>query len=265
MLPGEVAAAIDHYVDRLRHESDGQVAAVYAAGAIALDDFSPRQSNVDLVVVCDPLLSAEGARAARRAERALDRAGRRAEVWYTTWEEVAGGSAASAGGQGDGRRRAGVGEAGVGDDVGSGEGGAAASALATPMTRSLLRHDPLALFGPDWPVVDYDADSFRSWCLGRLESLAAGDKGLLVLRRAVTPMVLEAARLAQGAITGRLFSKSEAGESVGAVVSPRYRRILTDTVGYRRGAQTSMYWGPFERKYDALILVRDLLDAAAAA
>ncbi|MGH9114876.1 MAG: hypothetical protein ACRDWW_03510, partial [Acidimicrobiales bacterium] len=161
----------------------------------------------------------------------------------------------------------GVGPAGA--DVAAGEGEAddagVVSSLATPMTRSLLRHDPLALFGPDWPVVGYDPDDFRAWCLGRLESLAAGDKGLLVMRRAVTPMVLEAARLAQGAITGRLFSKSEAGESAGVLVSPRFRRILTDAVGYRRGAQTSMYWGPFERKYDALILVRDLLDAAGAA
>ena len=126
----------------------------------------------------------------------------------------------------------------------------------------MLRQDPVALFGPDWPVVDYDEADFRSWCTERLRAMVTGRKGLLVLRRAVTPLVLEASRLAQGAVTGRVFSKSEAGESIGMIVAPRYRRILTDAVGYRRGAQTSMYWGPFERKYDALVLLRDLVEVA---
>jgi hypothetical protein len=45
-------------------------------------------------------------------------------------------------------------------------------------------------------------------------------------------------------------------------VSSRHRRVVVDSVGYRQGAQTSMYWGPFERKYDALALARDLLRAA---
>jgi hypothetical protein len=93
--------------------------------------------------------------------------------------------------------------------------------------------------------------------------MAAGRKGLLVMRRAVTPLVLEAARLAQGAVSGRLMSRTEAGESVGPLVSTRYRRILTDAVGFRAGAHTSMYWGPFERKYDALILLQDLAHLAA--
>jgi hypothetical protein len=132
------------------------------------------------------------------------------------------------------------------------------------MTRAILRRDPLALVGPDWPVVAFDDAELRSWCLDRLRELVSARKGLLVMRRNVTPMVLEAARLAQGAITGRMYSKSEAGESAGVLVSSRYRRILTDSVGFRRGARTSMYWGPFERKYDALVLLRDLVAAAVA-
>ncbi len=133
------------------------------------------------------------------------------------------------------------------------------------MTRAILRHDPMALFGPDWPVVGYDPGALQSWSAARLRDVVAAAHGLLVLRRAVAPLVLEAARLAQGAITGRVFSKSTAGEAVMPIVSTRQKRILTDAVGYRRGAQTSMYWGPFERKYDALTLVRDLLEAATSA
>ena len=234
MLPGAVLRPMDAYMNALNRVAPQQVAAVYAVGGLALSDFSPKQSNVDLVVVADPPLGADEVARLAPAERALRRAGRQAEVWYSGWEEVA---------------------AAEGDLTGS-------SPLATPMTRALLRQDPMALLGPDWPVVGFDAKVFQAWCLERLRALAARRKGLLLLRRAVTPLVLEAARLAQGSITGRLFSKSEAGESAGMLVSARYRRILTDAVGYRRGAQTSMYWGPFERKYDALILIRDLLDAA---
>ncbi len=75
------------------------------------------------------------------------------------------------------------------------------------------------------------------------------------------PLVLEAARLTQAAITGRVLSKSEAGELAMPIVSTRHQRLLTDAVGYRQGAQFGMYWGPFERKYDAVTLLRDLLEA----
>lgn len=231
MLPGEAASPVHDYLSALTREAPGQVAAVYGVGSLALDDFSLRESNIDLVVVGEPALSSEQVARLGRAERRLERAGRRASLWYTTWEEIA-------------------------SDVGGG------AALDTPMTRALLRNDPMAVVGPDWPVVGFDVGEFKAWCVDELRSLAEGRKGSLVMRRAVTPMVLEAARLAQGAVTGRLFSKSEAGEAVLPSIASRYRRILTDAVGYRRGAHTSMYWGPFERKYDAVVLVRDLLDLA---
>jgi hypothetical protein len=280
VLPGELGGLIDGYLAALRRQASDQVAAVYAVGALALGDFSAKQSNVDLVVVGDPPLTAAQLGRLRRAERAMDRAHRRAEVWYTSWEEVAGDGrplrTGSPGGAGAPVEAAGDVPLGgqatppalttpVPPEEGPippAEGSAAPATLATPMTRAILRQDPEALLGPDWPVVGYDEAAFRAWCRERLRAMVTGRKGLLVLRRAVTPMVLEASRLAQGAITGRVFSKSEAGESVGMIVAPRYRRILTDSVGYRRGAQTSMYWGPFERKYDALVLLRDLLEVA---
>jgi hypothetical protein len=199
-----------------------------------------RQSNVDLVVVAEPRLDPGQTKRLAEASRGLRRAHRQAQVWYASWEDL------------DAK--------GPGADGTTGE-----IPLATPMTRAILRHDPMALFGPDWPVVGHDPDSFQRWSADQLRALVAAAHGLLVLRRAVAPLVLEAARLAQGAITGRVFSKSTAGEAVMPIVSTRQKRILTDAVGYRRGAQTSMYWGPFERKYDALTLVRDLLEAATSA
>jgi hypothetical protein len=242
MLPGDVVEPIDDYIAALRRLAPDQVAAVYAVGSLALADFSSRYSNVDLVVVGDPALTASQVGGLRRAEKGLARAGRAAEVWYTSWAEVAG-------------------DAGIGAEAPVAE----PSTIATPMTRAMLRQDALALLGPDWPVVGFDDAVFRAWCSAQLAALTTSAKGLLVMRRAVTALVLEASRLAQGAITGKVFSKSGAGETVGGMVSTRYRRILTDAVGYRRGARTSMYWGPFERKYDALILLGDLMEAAVGA
>jgi hypothetical protein len=275
MLPGEIAGPIDGYLAALRREAPDQVAAVYAVGSLAVADFSSKQSNVDLVIVGDPPLAPAQVARLRRAEKGLERVGRRAGLWYTGWEEVAADDRPA-------RAQATQAPAGLAAPIPAASSPPPApspvaqtpatpaqaareslsTTLATPMTRAMLRQDPIALIGPDWPVVGYDEAAFRSWCSERLRVLATARKGVLVFRRAVTPVVLEASRLAQGAITGRVFSKSEAGESIGMIVAPRYRRILTDAVGYRRGAQTSMYWGPFERKYDALVLLRDLLEVA---
>jgi hypothetical protein len=233
----------DSYVAALQAAAPGQVAAVYGVGSLALGDFSERQSNIDLVVVADPGLDASQLRRVSPAARGLHRAHRDAEIWHVTWDDL------DAGGPGSGEGNAST-------------GAAATSPLATPLTRAILRHDPMALFGPDWPVVGHDQEYFQHWSAARLQDLVASDHGLLVLRRAVVPLVLEAARLTQAAITGRVLSKCEAGESVMSIVSSRQKRLLTDAVGYRRGAQTSMYWGPYERKYDALNLLRELLEAA---
>jgi hypothetical protein len=237
VLPATIAGMFEGFLEAGRRAAPGQLAAVYAVGSLALGDFSVRQSNVDLVVVSEPRLDRAQLSTMAAAARGLRRAHRDAQVWYASWEDL------DAGGPGSG--------ASSGD-----------APLANPMTRAILRHDPMALFGPDWPVVGLDPEAFPRWSAGRLQALASASHGLLVLRRAVTPLVLQAAQLAQGAITGRVLSKSEAGEAVMSIVSTRQKRILTDAVGYRRGAQTSMYWGPFERKYDALTLVRDLLEAA---
>jgi hypothetical protein len=237
VLPATIAGMFEGFLEAGRRAAPGQLAAVYAVGSLALGDFSVRQSNVDLVVVAEPRLDRGQLSTMATAARGLRRAHRDAQVWYASWDDL--------------------------DADGPGSGSSSAEMpLATPMTRAILRHDPMALFGPDWPVVSLDPDAFQRWSAGQLQALASASHGLLVLRRAVTPLVLQAAQLAQGAITGRVLSKSEAGEAVMAIVSTRQKRILTDAVGYRRGAQTSMYWGPFERKYDALTLVRDLLEAA---
>jgi hypothetical protein len=236
VIPTLASGPLAGYVPEVEKVADGRLAAVYVVGGAALGDFSERQSNIDLVVVCDPPLPAEEVGRLTRAERRLARAGRPAAVWHTGWDEIADGPAA-------------------GDPSGG------RHPLETPLTRSLLSEEAIAYTGPDWPVVQFDEGEYRRWCRRALEELAGGDLGVMLLRRGVSPLVLQAARLAMGATTGRSFSKSEAGDAAISLVPNHFRRILHDAAGYRRGATTSMYWGPFERKYDARQLLRQLLEA----
>ena len=236
-MPQVVAGPVDAYVDLLRREPGKKVEAVYAVGSLALGDFSPKQSNVDLAVVWEAGARTDLPKALRRAEADLDRPGRPAAGWHTNWEEVSAGPAAA---------------------PTAGE----PSPLVTPLTWAILRNDPMPLFGPDWPVVWEDPSALRSWALDRLTALSDGKHGLLIWRREIGPLVLEAARLAQIVLTGRVLSKSEAGDAANGLVSSSHRRVLVDSVGYRQGAQTSMYWGPFERKYDALAVVTELVGIA---
>ena len=241
MLPTALEDPLAAYVRVADKVAAGQVAALYLVGGAALGDFSARQSNIDVVVVGAPALDGRQLAELRRAEGKLERVGRPAVVWYADWDTIA-----------DGPRPAG--RAAPGDQ-------GARSELETPLTRHLLAEEAVAVIGPDWPVVAYDADDFRAWCRGRLAAMAADDHGMLLMRRGVTPLVLDAARMAEGAATGKVLSKSEAGNKALELVPNHYRRILSDAVGYRNGANTSMYWGPFERKTDARQLIRHLADA----
>jgi hypothetical protein len=235
VIPSAVAAPVEGYLRRLESAAGGRLAAVYLVGARARHALSQPVSNIHVVVVSDTRLEGGELRPLRRLERSLERPGHPPAVWYTDWKEISEGSPV-----------------------------AGSSPLDTPMTRAILREDAVALLGPDWPVVAYDDTEFRAWCRAQLQKEVAASHALMVMRRAVVPVVLEAARLAQGAVTGRVLSKSEAGETATELVKPHFRRILTDAVGFRQGAHTSMYWGPFERKYDARQLVGALAEAAGA-
>lgn len=234
MIPVAAADPLGGFVDAVERVAPGRLAGVYLVGGLALGDFSDRLSNLDLVVVGEPPLTDAEVAELRRAERGLQRAGRAAAVWYAGWDEIADGP--------------------TGDPAGRPE-------LETPLTRALLREEAVAYTGPDWPVVAYDEDEYRRWCRHSLEKVTAEAGRLLVMRREVAPLVLQAARLALGAVDGRVYSKSEAGQAALALVPNHFRRILHDAEGFRKGATASMYWGPFERKYDARQLIRRLVEA----
>ncbi len=235
MIPVVASEPVAGFVDAVERVAPGRLAAVYLVGGLALGDFSPRQSNLDLVVVCEPPLADSEIAELRPFERRLTRAGRPPAVWYANWDVIADGP--------------------LGDPAGW-------PPLETPLTRALLREEAVAYAGPDWPVVAFEEADYREWCRRSLQAVAEQARGLMVMRREVSPLVLQAARLALGAVDGRVYSKTEAGRAALALVPAHFRRILHDADGFRNGAHASMYWGPFERKYDARQLIRRLLEAA---
>lgn len=242
VIPEALDRRLRVYVDSVAKSLSGRVEAVYLVGSPALDDFSERFSNVDLVVVTDGPVDAQSDASCRQAERVLRRAHRGGAVWYTTWGEVADGLVAGSNTLPVAERRT--------------------DELDTPLTRALLRDEAVPLVGPDWPVVYYSEAELRSWCTAKLIGLAErAASQSMVMRTEVTPLVLEAARLAVGSLTGQVVSKSEAADAASRFVPHHFRRILNDAAGFRGGARTSMYWGPFERKYDARALIKRLAEA----
>ena len=178
-------AGIEGYLEAVRRVAPDQVAAVYGVGALALGDFSARQSNIDLVVVAEPRLEASEIARLAHAARGLRRGGRDAEVWYVSWEDLD-------------RRPA-----------------PAPTAARRPAIRPGHAHDPgHTAPRPDGPVRSGLAGGglrprrLRAGPAARLRGVVAAAHGLLVLGAPWRPWCLEAARLAQAAITGRVLSKS---------------------------------------------------------
>jgi hypothetical protein len=100
------------------------------------------------------------------------------------------------------------------------------------------------------------------------ELLGDQEHRLLWTRRKVAPLVLEAARLAYNrfGIPSATGKEADAGEAPGALlgkVSSRSQRILRDAIAYDQGTRLSMYWGPIERKHDAIFLLSELATATA--
>jgi hypothetical protein len=213
---------------------------VYLVGSPGLGDFSPRQSNLDLVAVTSDPLPPETLRVLSRSHRRLQTNGREAAVGYTTW---------------DGLDRP-PSEAAA--TVFLGSRATPADRLANPMTWAILGAGPLVLHGPRPPAVHTDADQVRAWFREQLPQVV-DRTGRLLWRRHLARTVLQTARCAHGALTGEVVSLRRAGELTLPGAAHTAHRVLVDALGYREGANTSMYWGPFERKSNAVTLASDLM------
>lgn len=218
----------------------GSHTGVYLVGSPALGDPSPRQSNTDLVVVTREPLSEEHLGRLAAAHRPLGLNGRAAAVCYTTWAGLAGAPEEAPASVFEGRNPA------------------PRERLANPMTWAILASNPMPLAGPDRPEVDSAPDQVRSWFRQQLPAIV-DRTGRLLWRRHLSRVVLQSTRAAHGALTGEVVSLRRAGELALPGASHTGQRVITDALGYRAGANTSMYWGPFERKSNAATLGADLL------
>ncbi|HET6964097.1 MAG TPA: hypothetical protein VFH58_04945 [Acidimicrobiales bacterium] len=238
--PSKVLPTAARYVERLEELVGGRQAGLYLVGSPALGDLSPRQSNLDLVVVTHDPLPPGARRELVSAHRTLKLNGRQPLVCYTTFESLAKAPDRATATVYLGRTEVGAGE------------------LANPMTWAILAEHPTPLTGPAQPTVLSEPEDVRAWFAARLPSVVART-GSLLWRRQLTRVVLQVTRCAHGALTGEVLSLRQAGELALPAASHTSHRVITDALGYREGANTSMYWGPFERKANAGTLTQELL------
>ena len=98
MLPHDVSRLLDEFVDVLDRELPGVVEGVYVVGSLALDDYRPGVSDVDLVVVSavDPGPAAQAA--LQRVQRVVTSpAAPVLDAIFLTWNDLAGPAGADAG------------------------------------------------------------------------------------------------------------------------------------------------------------------------
>lgn len=232
-IPSDVEAQVQRWLQRLDAGLPGRLTGCYLVGSVALDDFSPQVSNIDLVVCADSAWSDEERRTVLAVAGALERRGRAPHVDAVSYDEL--------------------------EDFGP---------SPDPYTRDLLYDAPALRGRPRPPAAVSDGDLER-WALDALtdrvepwvRSRHFPTRGWT--KGGITPMLLDACRL-YAAAQGHVLSKSEAAELVASEATGRSRRrkILGEAISYRHGASTSNYWGPVERKRDTLTLVAELVEAA---
>ncbi len=250
VLPSQVLVRLRAFADDLDSRSPGRLAGLYAVGSVALGDFRPPLSNIDVVAVAEEGWDDASLQALRLSLAELRRTHEPPRVACLSWEELA-------------SDPAGVSAPGFVGKVATPGGD-----LVNPLTWAVLRSAAVCVRGPEYP--DLGHGDLRSWAAERLGGLWRGwlegvRPGPLLLRRNIAERVLEVARLSQVLGSGRVVSKLEAGEAAGGRGSPNTRRVLADAVGYRRGARMSMYWGPYERRRHALEYIQATLEPPTAA
>lgn len=245
MLDPEVLTRLRRFGEETDRRTDA-LRAVYGVGSVALGDWVAHLSNLDVVAVADRAWEPATVARLRPAVHALAVRGRPARVAWVTWEDLAGDPAGSQAPVVVGRRAVPTAE------------------LVNPMTWHILRTAAVCVRGPEYPDVwsgdvrDWAEQRILQWWPGQVAAWTRNPTSLWWRRQTCGP-VLEVARLSVVTASGRVLSKLEAGESLLDGARTTVQRILKDSIGYRQGARVSMYWGPFERKNDAVNWVRTVI------
>lgn len=246
VLSAPVQTSTFAFLSMLDEKLPGRLSGLYVVGSAALGDYSERVSNLDVVAVSDEVW-ADADLAVASASHGLLRAPRPPVVAYLSSRDLAS----------DPRS--------LDRPCYRGSTRVDSEELVNPFTWYILSTGAIDLRGPDHPRLWEDSASLAPWAAARLQSEWAPQiphlqrVGAMWLRRRVSSVVLDVSRLAVAARTGRALSKTEAARVLEPDVPGRFRRTLADAVGYRYGGRTSMYWGPLERKQNALELLRELV------
>jgi hypothetical protein len=237
-----------------------RIEGLYLVGSVALDDFHAARSDIDFVAVSadrpagDDLAALEDVH-----ERLADEV---RQPWfsgvYVTWDELAS----------DPR---------VAVDVPThheGRFGTTGGFDANPVQWLTLRTRPVAVRGTGEPTVWTEPDAVRDWTLANLDSywepwVARHRKlvrGTMMLPDwAVGWGVLGVPRLHYTLETGKVASKTEAGEYALSTFDGRWARIVDEALRLRRGEgeQAEIYRRrPLVRRREALDFMAHVIDDA---
>jgi hypothetical protein len=240
-VPDDVEAHLRRYIDRVDRDLPGVLTGCYLVGSLALGDFSERVSNIDVVVVADRTWDPDQRRAAAAAAGLLRYHGHHPTVMHVSWAELAAGPPAT----------------GDGDEQ------------LDPFSRDVLYGAP-TLRGPERPQIGQRDGTIEAWAEAILAqqwapwaASARRRPGKVWMKRALADPVLEVAQL-HAAYRGDVWSKSQAAQAlIGELPSGGGRKVVSEALSFRQGATSSMYWGPIERKRDAITLVAELSSRAA--
>jgi hypothetical protein len=253
MVPGAqstIDLATGHLIALLKRNTGDLIQGLHLIGSIADSDFRPGKSDLDFVAVLSRELTDDDAEAlvvVHRSYRTDPTLPSLDGVWLTEAELRAGPDA-------------------VADGPTSQQGDFVVMARGNrnPVTWFSLP-DAVTLIGElDRDALWQDRERLISWVRENARSywrrwLASASgfspEGLAMLGRAM-PMwgVLGISRLHYTKATGKIASKSTAGEWALAAFDPRWHQIIEEALAYRRG-EPSKYGNPFARRSDALAFV----------
>jgi hypothetical protein len=247
-LPDSLGKALNRYTSTLDRDLPGVLSGLYVVGSVALGDYTPKLSDVDLVAVSDEKWSPEDLNvAAQKAHHYLSRRRHPVRVAYASFAQLAADPTSS--------------------DIACFENTTrlAGEALANAFTWHILATQAIAIRGPQHPQVAVSQTALQEWAGQQLHDhwrkwleSAQHHHRTLLFRRSVAGVVLEVSRLYETATTGQVLSKLDAGQALLAQLNSQDARILKDSTGYRQGYHTSMYWAPLERRHEALELIDEL-------
>jgi hypothetical protein len=260
-LPPAVGDVVRTYLRLADQEVPGLIQGLYIVGSVALGEFRPRASDVDVVAVTDQALDGEALAGLDRTHARLREYRRRPTLdgFYITWDEL----------------RADPARARPGPSAHEGRFRPAAGAR-DPVTWHTLAQCGVRCRGPAVADLDVwtDPATLRRWVLRNLDDYwaglrRAGDRlpsrlGLASLTpHAVVWCVPGLSRIHYTLVTGQITSKEGGAVHALTVFPPRWHRIIEESLRIRRRTgRRSLYPTPFARRRDLLGFWDTLYDDA---